>query len=633
MLWFLSALPLLPVAAGIGPGKQDFVQCCRSAVQDSIDQTNSSTSYIPSIHPRQIYLNPSTQICDAKYNRSDERGQYNAPEVWVPYSWCSQNCPGWQLSQPHRSNQWLVPLVGFIIPAVVFCLTVPRRYKLSVPDTLFRVDLTKISQIPMVPFLMVAAVFWVILDTLIWLAVVFVFAGPMLLSGFYEGRLDRRLLTYVEQQMNADRLKLHIRAQILFTVLVGNLQLDPLTGGGAAWKDVQGMVADLETSSGTETGSQDRSRLKTAIAVTRNRLKSMLACQYSFGSTVGAPVIFYTGGFIYTVVELSHELGDTDTSNALAFGIWWMAIPHVAIIGACLLAGNNPNTLEGIASYISDDDDDATTSKPTTTGWFRFMEKTTPRNEFIDKSPRRDRYGLVYQSRYQPVSMWHRGKSKQQWVNMLCDRERGKVNRLEEECRMRATDWITVVGGAMTLCFVPPALALLQNYYTPVVGIGCRATTVLLYMIFQFLLILLWIWDLSGVQKKMNVVGISIWELLVGFCAVATTFITVGGTMMQVMGVYRNCLCKLNIQDWIRKGDQKVLLTNRNQVHVHYARHTWLPLGIAATAFLCAVAYVAWWYQRHLRLNFQELVDQLGKKNNEGDDMQLNWTNSIPSRS
>ena len=66
-----------------------------------------------------------------------------------------------------------------------------------------------------------------------------------------------------------------------------------------------------------------------------------------------ASVIFCTGAFIYTIVDLSTQYGDIDTSNALAFGIWWMAIPHVAIIGACLLAGNNPNALEDIASYIN----------------------------------------------------------------------------------------------------------------------------------------------------------------------------------------------------------------------------------------------------------------------------------------
>ena len=610
------------------PGRQSFEHCCHIAVDVKNRTEDPRVLLRPSVNltePRQ------THICDAKYN--DNRTEDWAPEVWVSYGWCSQNCAGWQLS---KSRGALVPLAGFIVPAAVFCLTVPRRYKLSVPDKLFNVDLTKISQLPMVPFVIIAAAFWVALDTVIWLAAVFVFSGPMLLSGFYEGRLDRRLLAYVKRQMDDGRLQLHIRAQILFTILVGNLQLDPPTGGGAAWKDVQGIVTDLKGHSGTESESEpvlDRSEIKPAIEKTQARLRTMLACQYSFGSTVGAPVIFYAAAFVYTLVELSTEYGDTDISNALAFGIWWMAIPHVAIVGACLLAGNNPNTLEGIACYISNDGNVATTSEPTT-WWFQFIEKYIPRYRFIKSFIPDSEYGLVYQSKYQPVSMWHRGKSKQQWVDMLCDRERRRVDRLKEECQLQMTDWISVVGGTMILTFGPPVLAFLQSYYTPRVGIGCRAVTVLLYMEFQALLMLLWVWDLSalGSRKTSEAHGIFIWKFLVGFCAVATTFIAVGGTLMQIMGVYHNCLCQLNIQDWIRK-DEKVLLTSRNRIHVVSAQRTWLRLGIAATVFICMVSYVAWWYQRHLRWQFQDLVSRLDEKRDNNEYMMTNWVNSIPQRS
>lgn len=63
------------------------------------------------------------------------------------------------------------------------------------------------------------------------------------------------------------------------------------------------------------------STLEASIVKTKIRLRTLLACQYSFGSTVGAPVIFYTGAFIYTIVDLSTQYGDIDSSNALAFGI------------------------------------------------------------------------------------------------------------------------------------------------------------------------------------------------------------------------------------------------------------------------------------------------------------------------
>jgi hypothetical protein len=56
-----------------------------------------------------------------------------------------------------------------------------------------------------------------------------------------------------------------------------------------------------------------------SIEKVKTRLKSMLACQYSFGSTVGAPVIFYMGSFIYTLLEINAALGDTESVFLLCF--------------------------------------------------------------------------------------------------------------------------------------------------------------------------------------------------------------------------------------------------------------------------------------------------------------------------
>lgn len=41
----------------------------------------------------------------------------------------------------------------------------------------------------------------------------------------------------------------------------------------------------------------------------------------SFGSTVGAPILFSVGGFIFTVIDIQNSLGDNDSAHALAFGM------------------------------------------------------------------------------------------------------------------------------------------------------------------------------------------------------------------------------------------------------------------------------------------------------------------------
>lgn len=74
----------------------------------------------------------------------------------------------------------------------------------------------------------------------------------------------------------------------------------------------------------------------------------MLDCQYPFGAAVGAPILLYIGSLIYSLATLHNAEGDHDTARALAFGIWWMNIVHVAAISACLPASNNPSTAAAI---------------------------------------------------------------------------------------------------------------------------------------------------------------------------------------------------------------------------------------------------------------------------------------------
>lgn len=47
----------------------------------------------------------------------------------------------------------------------------------------------------------------------------------------------------------------------------------------------------------------------------------MLATQLPFGATVGVPVVFYLGTFVYTIIATLVDLGDNDTSIEIAFGM------------------------------------------------------------------------------------------------------------------------------------------------------------------------------------------------------------------------------------------------------------------------------------------------------------------------
>ena len=115
----------------------------------------------------------------------------------------------------------------------------------------------------------------------------------------------------------------------------------------------------------------------------------------------------------------------------------------------------------------------------------------------------------------------------------------------------------------------------------------------------------------SGVSR----VGFVIFWLLMAIGFATAVFSAIGGTMMQVMGVYRNCLCQINVSVW-RHGRSKanLKLSTNSAEDIEQALKYWIPMGVAASLFLGLVTYVAWWYQRRLRFRFTELVGKLDCK-------------------
>jgi len=109
-------------------GAQDMDHCCLLAVNDSLQVINGM---LVGLRPDQSFIVDDFQTfqnrqfpCYANYI-GDKNG---APTVRIKYSYCKNNCPGWQRSGNSKLNQWVSPFVGFLVPAVVFCLAIPRRY-------------------------------------------------------------------------------------------------------------------------------------------------------------------------------------------------------------------------------------------------------------------------------------------------------------------------------------------------------------------------------------------------------------------------------------------------------------------------------------------------------------------------
>ena len=278
-------------------------------------------------------------------------------------------------------------------------------------------------------------------------------------------------------------------------------------------------------------------------------------------------------------------------------------MPHDAIVSGLLLAGNNPNTLEGVVG------------KPT-------QRPQTPHCHLFE---------LVYDSRYRPTWIWQRGRSKKIWIERICHDSATAPDGLAAKLRMKPQDWMVVVFLSYSMILVPSLLAFLTSYYTPVVGLSCRSMTFLVYMICQLYLTVLWVWDIQSTHLdpagtphtpvtripwlkggvRDNWQAYLWWPNVFagGACAV---FTAIGGTIMQLMGVYRNCRCALPIKYWRRSASDVTFTISPNSAEaIQHAATYWKGTGITAITFLVFISYVGWWYQRRLRYQFKLLVDRI----------------------
>ena len=179
------------------------------------------------------------------------------------------------------------------------------------------------------------------------------------------------------------RLTLDMRARLLFVILVGNLDLEPEIRDSdvelvvldnqhpddnqrwpnyvgreernltSPWTHIENLVHPLRSYRDSKFGTprqwplhdvrcneaecddlycKERPIVRTPaiqkeIGRTKTRLRTMLACQYSFGATFGAPVVFFLGAFVFTTVATLSNRGDENTSLALAFGMWYVRNP------------------------------------------------------------------------------------------------------------------------------------------------------------------------------------------------------------------------------------------------------------------------------------------------------------------
>ena len=193
---------------------------------------------------------------------------------------------------------------------------------------------------------------------------------------------------------------------------------------------------------------------------------------------------------------------------------------------------------------------------------------------------------------------------------------------------MSFSDWIKIAVSAGSLVIIPSVLAFLTSYHTPKIGMSCRSMTFLLYMLSQLWLIVLWVRNIES--SSLNDKGVpetpvtrSLWarnprsanwraylwypQTLIA-CSISI-FTGIGGTLMQIIGVFRNCLCAIPVSSWGRsRFDTEFVISTNSAEAIRQASTFWKVTGAIAITFLGIMSLVGWWSQKRLRYQFKLMI-------------------------
>lgn len=218
-------------------GGQNFTHCCLIAINQSVSVTEPAGKLslnIPS------YFEPPVTIEELEYAFSGGQsfpcgalrgGNLDgAPVIRVPYGWCLSQCGGWEMSHISAPQQWVGPLVQFILPSLALCLNIPRASRLVMPDVISWPRPWSLIWFATYWIRLLWAILATAVDTVVWLSICLAFAGPMLLSAMYEYVLDRKVLDFLNASSgkakdDEPRISPRLKAQLLLAVAVGNLRI------------------------------------------------------------------------------------------------------------------------------------------------------------------------------------------------------------------------------------------------------------------------------------------------------------------------------------------------------------------------------------------------------------------------
>jgi hypothetical protein len=496
---------------------------------------------------------------------------------YVSYLWCRENCRGFE---PNLSADFALVLLGFALPAVIFSTVIPRRWRLDLPEQIFRIGGNRIFTILKLVFSIPTIVVVAALDMIAWITFIMTFAGPMLFSGVQEMILDYHVVQFLKGN---SAIPVRERLEVVVALLCGNFDQD-----------------SEDTMAGVQDALIPSNLTKASLQSANSRLVTIMNAQSSFGITIGIPAVFFLSGFVYNAAQPT-------PTGTVSFGIFWMVLVLVTIVSGTLLAGNSPNTVSVL---------------------------------MVDNGIRRPQTRLVllndmYNSELYPVSMWERGFSKYQWIkqtrlwqNHQCAQQKAFKEKVEIDRR----SWVVITTTTLLLVATPCALSWSFEYLLPWPWLGCLSLLYTIYLTTQIWLVLV-----ALVLAYLNVPFRNIWRprhllskttprsifltsclfiltVLTGEATLAAALLTVIGSIFQFSDRFETCFCSIPVSSWLKPSSQRTAFLHYEYTSQDYHQFVHrLDTGLywSAAIFTCSICFLGWWYQRSLRGALKEVIEDM----------------------
>lgn len=263
--------------------------------------------------------------CGVVYSSANGSETPAAMSVRVKLAWARRTpaCMGFEGVQLLDVDKWAGPLFAFLLPGIVFGLSIPRGWALTEVLHLSKsrrqehrstLRLLLARGLSTTAFLVLSA-----LEILRWAIVILTCAGPILSSTMQEVHLDHVLLVQLSRppaisSSTSSTTELR-RRRLLLAILLSNVS------------DPDGSLAI----------SAESTILNASDAQAGAYLRILLAATPQFDVTIGTPVAFYTAAYAFALFDAYHRLGDYITATALTFGLWYTEFALVAVLsGVCL---------------------------------------------------------------------------------------------------------------------------------------------------------------------------------------------------------------------------------------------------------------------------------------------------------